>query len=74
MQSWQVEDLSRSLEVKLGELEQRAQVADGDLRGAVGERLKGDDRLLASLGKLSAGFNVGEQQGELDGLRERCMK
>ena len=70
----QVEDLSRSLEVKLGEREQRAQVAEGDLRGAVEGRLKGDDRLLASLGKLSAGFNVGDRRGELDGLRERCMK
>lgn len=60
--------------MKLGELEQKAQLVDGDLRDAVTERLKGDDRLLASLGKLSAGFNVGNRQGELDGLRERCMK
>lgn len=44
------------------------------MRGAVGERLRGDDKLLASLGKLSAGFNVGDRRGELDGLRERCMK
>lgn len=71
----QVEDLSRSLEVKLSELEQRAQVVDGDLREAVEERLRQDDKLLASLGKLSGEFNVGDRRdGELDGLRERCMK
>lgn len=71
----QVEDLSRSLEVKLSELEQRAQDVDGDLRGAVQERLRGDDRLLASLGKLSGEFNTGDAGGaELEGLRDRCMK
>lgn len=71
----QVEDLSRSLEVKLSELEQQAHVADGDLRGAVEERLRGDDRLLTSLGKLSGGFNIGDPRGdELESLRERCMK
>ena len=71
----QVEDLSRSLEVKLSELEQRAQDVDGDLRGAVQERLRGDDRLLASLGKLSGEFNIGDAgSAELEGLRDRCMK
>ena len=71
----QVEDLSRSLEVKLSELEQQAQVVDGDLRGAVEERLRGDDRLLTSLGKLNGEFNIGDRGGEeLEGLKEMCMK
>ena len=71
----QVDDLSRSLEVKLLELEQRAEVVDGDLRGAVEERLRQDDRLLASLAKLNGEFNLRDRgSDELDRLRERCMK
>lgn len=55
-------------------MEQRAGEADGELRRGVGERLGGDDRLLASLGKLSGEFGVADREGDLGALRETCMK
>lgn len=70
----QVDDLARALEVKLAEMEQRADETDGELERGVGERLGGDDRLLASLGKLSGEFGVADREGDLEALRETCMK
>lgn len=55
-------------------MEQRAETADGELKRGVGERLKGDDRLLVSLGKLSGEFGVADREGDLESLRETCMK
>lgn len=66
--------MARALEVKLAEMEQRAETADGELKRGVGERLKGDDRLLVSLGKLSGEFGVADREGDLESLRETCMK
>ena len=70
----QVDDLARALEVKIVEMEQAAEGADGELKRGVGERLKGDDRLLASLGKLSGEFGVADREKDLEALRETCMK
>ncbi|SPO04587.1 uncharacterized protein DNG_07272 [Cephalotrichum gorgonifer] len=71
-----VEDLSRSLDVKLSELEQQSQAADDELRRGVDELLHSDDKLLASLEKLGAGFNLTDRRDDdlVDGVRETCMK
>ncbi|PKS10128.1 hypothetical protein jhhlp_001878 [Lomentospora prolificans] len=72
----QVEELSRSLETKISEVEEQTHNANQDLQQSVGTLLESDDKLLRSLEKLSNEFNLGDSRDDeaINKLQETCMK
>jgi seryl-tRNA synthetase len=71
-----VDDLSRSLEIKVSDLKQQSESDTHRLGQNVNDVLAADDKLLTSLEKLGAELNLlgAEDDRTVDALRQVCMR